>query len=63
MLNTACICHRSFKTLSIFVKLADVDKEKIEKLKINENFDLTISTREMLNSITQFMKLLQLTTL
>tara|TARA_B100002052_G_C15852119_1_gene585616 strand:+ start:67 stop:1230 length:1164 start_codon:yes stop_codon:yes gene_type:complete len=39
------------KPLSIFVKLADVDKEKIEKIKkiINENFDLTPrGIREML---------------
>ena len=39
------------KPLSIFVKLADKDKEKIEKIKkiINENFDLTPrGIREML---------------
>ena len=43
MSYSACICNRSFKPLSIFIKLADSNDDKIENVKkiINENFDLT----------------------
>ena len=51
MLDSTCICYWSFKTLSIFIKLAPADEAKTEEVKkiIDKNFDLSPrGIREML---------------
>ena len=43
MFNSIGLCYRSFKPLSIFIKLADKDDEKVDKIKkiIENNFNLS----------------------
>ena len=43
MFNSISLCNWSFKTISIYVKLAEKDEEKNEdiKKKIEKNFDLS----------------------
>ena len=52
MSNTISLCYWCIKTLSIYVKLAEGDKNKVSQVlkTINQNFDLSPrGVREMLN--------------
>ena len=49
MSNPTSLCNRSIKTFVIFIKLADGDENRVEKVKkiIEDNFNLSQNKRDV----------------